>query len=95
MSLCLFVLVPCQHKENPVKTYLASAAVVIAAVAGTFCYIHESENEMSGLAKANARALALDGIEIGPLCIYVEKMVCHTFYDENPPLEIPGYEANM
>ncbi|MDO4215909.1 MAG: BF3164 family lipoprotein, partial [Bacteroidales bacterium] len=27
----------------------------------------------------------LDGIELGPLCIYAEKKVCHTFYDENPP----------
>ena len=47
------------------------------------------------LAKKNVKALALDGIELGPLCIYAEKKVCHTFYDENPPLKIPGYEANM
>lgn len=77
------------------KRLFLFTAIVIAAVAGTVCYNHESDNELSDLAKKNVKALALDGIELGPLCIYAEKKVCHTFYDENPPLKIPGYEANM
>ncbi len=40
------------------KKILISAAVVIAAVAGVTCYNHESEVEMSDMAKANVRALA-------------------------------------
>lgn len=41
------------------------AAVVIAAVAGTFCYNHESDNEMSETAKANVKALAKDELPLG------------------------------
>lgn len=40
------------------KKIFLSAALVLAAVAGAFCYNSESENEMSDLAKANVKALA-------------------------------------
>ena len=76
------------------KMYLF-AAVVIAAVAGTVCYNHERDNELSDLAKKNVKALALDGIELGPLCIYERALICHIFKDENPPLEIPGIRADL
>lgn len=42
------------------KRLFLFVAVVIAAVAGTFCYNHEKEEEMSDLAKANVKALAMD-----------------------------------
>ena len=41
------------------KMYLF-AAVVIAAVAGTICYNHESDSQMSDMAKENVKALASD-----------------------------------
>ncbi|MDO4216273.1 MAG: hypothetical protein Q4D12_10255 [Bacteroidales bacterium] len=46
------------------KKFLISAAVVIAAVAGTTCCNYESDNELSNLAKKNVKALAYDIPEI-------------------------------
>ena len=77
------------------KKIFLSAAVVVASVAGTVCCNHESDNELSDLAKKNVKALALDGIEIGPLCITDEWPICHVFYDENPPLVIFGHHAEI
>lgn len=67
------------------KKIFLSAAVVIAAVAGTFCYNnHESEVEMSDMAKANVKALAKDGIvEIEALCMNDIVDKCFKFTDEN------------
>lgn len=39
------------------------AAVVISAVAGTVCYNHQAEEEMSDMAKANVEALAKTNVE--------------------------------
>ena len=55
------------------KKLFLCAAVVLAAVAGTFCYNSESrnENEMSDLAKANVKALAEEGSRSCCLNYYV------------------------
>lgn len=66
------------------KLLCSSAIVVIAAVAGTTCYNHESDNELSDLAKKNVKALAKDGIvEIEALCMNDIVDKCFKFTDDN------------
>lgn len=40
------------------KRLFLFTAIVIAAIAGTVCYNHDSDNELSETAKANIKALA-------------------------------------
>lgn len=65
------------------KKTLLSAAVVFAAVVGAFCYSSESrnENEMSDLAKANVKALAIDENRT---------QMCFSTFVEAPHLDYPG-----
>lgn len=66
------------------KLLCSSAIVVIASVAGVTCYNHESDNELSDLAKKNVKALAKDGIvEIEALCMNDIVDKCFKFTDDN------------
>lgn len=65
------------------KKVIFCAAVAFAAVAGTVCYNCESrnENEMSDLAKANVKALAIEENRT---------QMCFSTFVEAPHLNYPG-----
>ena len=75
------------------KKYFVTAAVVVAAVAGTVCYNSEKEEEMSDLAKANAKALADTDIrDIVEFCVWYPEKYCE-YYVINQHGAVEGYSV--